>query len=146
MFVKVATSGNPAFGCIPPIKMAYKFSYQKILNVKQIQEDQKSTEVSLAQNELNKEKDTLSELKSKKSKVLNDENTSIENPADMLRHTSYVKQVNQTIENQKKQIQKMNDVLKSKKEELLTLHKTTHIFNEEKKSHRFKAGGGGLPL
>ena len=39
--------------------MTYRFSYQKVLDVKQIQEDQKSTEVVSAQNELNKEVDTL---------------------------------------------------------------------------------------
>ena len=114
--------------------MAYRFSYQKILDVKQIQEDQKSTEVVLARNELNKEKDTLSELEDKKFKALNDENAITANSADLLRHNSYVKQVNQTIEKQKKQIQKKDEMLSSKKGELLEASKSRKILDKLKES------------
>jgi len=114
--------------------MAYRFSYQKILDVKQIQEDQKSTEVVLARNELNKEKDTLSDLEDKKSKALNEEKATTENSADLLRHNSYVKQVNQTIEKQKKQIQKKDEMLSSKKDELLEASKSRKILDKLKES------------
>ena len=114
--------------------MAYRFSYQKILDVKQIQEDQISTEVVLARNKLNKEKDTLSELEDKKSKALNDEKAKTENSADLLRHNSYVKQVNQTIEKQKKQIQKKDEMLSSKKDELLEASKSRKILDKLKES------------
>ena len=114
--------------------MAYRFSYQKILDVKQIQEDQKSTEVVLARNELNKEKDTLSELEDKKCKALNDENATTENSVDLLRRNSYVKQVNQTIEKQKKQIQKKGEMLSSKKDELLEASKSRKILDKLKES------------
>ena len=114
--------------------MAYRFSYQKILDVKQIQEDQKSTEVVLARNELNKEKDTLSELEDKKSKALNDEKVTNKNSADLLRHNSYVKQVNQTIEKQKIQIQKKDEMLSSKKDELLEASKSRKILDKLKES------------
>ena len=114
--------------------MAYQFSYQKILDVKQIQEDQKSTEVVLAQNELNEEKKTLSKLHKKKTNVLNNKNTSIDNTGDMLRHNSYVNQVNSTIDNQKKQIQKKNKSLILKKDELLEAAKSRKILDKLKES------------
>ena len=114
--------------------MAYRFSYQKILDVKQIQEDQKSTEVVLARNELNKEKDTLSELEDKKYKALNDENATTENSVDLLRRNSYVKQVNQTIEKQKKQIQKKDEMLSAKKDELIKASKSRKILDKLKES------------
>ena len=115
--------------------MAYRFSYQKILDVKQIQEDQKSTEVVLARNELNKEKDTLSELEDKKYKALNDENATTENSVDLLRRNSYVKQVNQTIEKQMKQIQKKDEMLSSKKDELIIASKSRKILDKLKESN-----------
>ncbi len=114
--------------------MAYQFSYQKILDVKQIQEDQKSTEVVLAQNELNEEQNTLSKLEKKKTNVLNNKNTSIDNTGDMLRHNSYVNQVNSTIDNQKKQIQKKNKSLILKKDELLEAAKSRKILDKLKES------------
>jgi flagellar FliJ protein len=112
----------------------YKFSYQKILDVKQIQEDQKSTEVALAQNELEEERITLLKLKSKKMKALNNKKASNESTADMLRNNSYFEQVNLTIDNQKKQIQNKKNSLISKKSELLEASKSRKILDKLKET------------
>ena len=118
--------------------MAYQFSYQKILDVKQIQEDQKSTEVVLAQDELNKEKNTLSKLESKKMNALINKKNSNKNTADMLRNNFFVNQVNLTIDNQKKQIQKKKKSLISKKDELLEASKSRKILDKLKETDKKK--------
>tara|TARA_B110000263_G_C14963475_1_gene353701 strand:+ start:103 stop:546 length:444 start_codon:yes stop_codon:yes gene_type:complete len=114
--------------------MAYKFSYQRILDVRQIQEDQKSSEVASAQNELNNELDELSKLEAKKFSVLNDEEHLTDNTLELMRQNSYVNQVNENIEKQRVRIEKKERNLNSKQDELLEASKSRKIMDKLKKS------------
>jgi flagellar protein FliJ len=114
--------------------MAYKFSYQRILDVRQIQEDQKSSEVASAQNELNNELDELSKLEAKKFSVLNDEEHLTDNTLELMRQNSYVNQVNENIEKQRVRIEKKEKNLNSKQDELLEASKSRKIMDKLKKS------------
>lgn len=114
--------------------MAYKFSYQRILDVRQIQEDQKSSEVASAQNELNNELDELSKLEEKKFSVLNDEEHLTDNTLELMRQNSYVNQVNENIEKQRVRIKKKEKNLNSKQDELLEASKSRKIMDKLKKS------------
>ena len=91
--------------------MAYKFSYQRILDVRKIQEEQKSSEVASAHNELNTELDELSKLEAKKLSVLNDEEHLTDNTLELMRQNSYVNQVNESIEKQRVRIEKKKKIL-----------------------------------
>jgi len=114
--------------------MTYKFSYQRILDVRQLQEDQKSSEVVSAQNELNKEKDELSLLETKKLYALNDKERIKENTLELMRKNSYVNQVNEKIEKQKEKIEKKEVDLTSKQGELLEASKSRKIMDKLKES------------
>ena len=114
--------------------MTYKFSYQKILNVRQIQEDQKSSEVASAQSELDVEKDQLSELEKEKSSTLSQKENVNENTLDLLRKNSFVNQANDNIDKQKKKIKEKEQNLSSKKDELLEASKSRKIMDKLKET------------
>ena len=114
--------------------MAYKFSYQRILDVRKIQEEQKSSEVASAHNELNTELDELSKLEAKKLSVLNDEEHLTDNTLELMRQNSYVNQVNESIEKQRVRIEKKKKNLNSKQDELLEASKSRKIMDKLKKT------------
>ena len=115
--------------------MTFKFSYQKILDVKQIQEDQKSLEVVSAQNELEKEKDELSELEKEKLCTLKNSENNSQNSLDLMRKNSFINSFNQNIDKQKLRIKKTKETLSSKKDELLNASKSRKIMDKLKESH-----------
>ncbi len=115
--------------------MTFKFSYQKILDVKQIQEDQKSLEVVSAQNELEKEKDELSELEKEKLCTLKNSENNSQNSLDLMRKNSFINSFNQNIDKQKLRIKKTKEILSSKKDELLNASKSRKIMDKLKESH-----------
>ncbi|MAJ44974.1 MAG: flagellar export protein FliJ [Candidatus Marinimicrobia bacterium] len=115
--------------------MTFKFSYQKILDVKQIQEDQKSLEVVSAQNELEKEKDELSELEKEKLFTLKNSENNSQNSLDLMRKNSFINSFNQNIDKQKLRIKKTKEILSSKKDELLNASKSRKIMDKLKESH-----------
>ena len=114
--------------------MAYKFSYQKILDVRQIQEDQKSSEVASAQNELEKEKDELSKLEDEKSSTLKDNGNDSQNSLDLMRKNSFMNRVNDNIDKQKLKIEEKEETLSNKKNELLEASKSRKIIDKLKES------------
>ena len=114
--------------------MVYKFSYQRILDVRKIQEEQKSSEVASAHNELNTELDELSKLEAKKLSVLNDEEHLTDNTLELMRQNSYVNQVNESIEKQRVRIEKKKKNLNSKQDELLKASKSRKIMDKLKKT------------
>ena len=114
--------------------MAYKFSYQKILDVRQIQEDQKSSEVASAQNELEKEKDELSKLEDEKSSTLKDNGNDSQNSLDLMRKNSFMNRVNENIDKQKLKIEEKEESLSNKKNELLEASKSKKIMDKLKES------------
>ena len=114
--------------------MGYKFSYQRILDVRKIQEEQKSSEVASAHNELNTELDELSKLEAKKLSVLNDEEHLTDNTLELMRQNSYVNQVNESIEKQRVRIEKKKKNLNSKQDELLKASKSRKIMDKLKKT------------
>ena len=114
--------------------MTYKFSYQKILDVRQIQEDQKSSEVASAQNELDLEKDQLSELEKEKSSTLKQKENVNDNALELLRKNSFVNQANENIEKQRKRIKEKEQNLSSKQGELLEASKSRKIMDKLKET------------
>lgn len=114
--------------------MAYKFSYQKILDVRQIQEDQKSSEVASAQNELEKEKDELSKLEDEKSSTLKDNGNDSQSSLDLMRKNSFMNRVNDNIDKQKLKIEEKEETLSNKKNELLEASKSRKIMDKLKES------------
>tara|TARA_B100000131_G_scaffold252076_1_gene245831 strand:- start:124 stop:564 length:441 start_codon:yes stop_codon:yes gene_type:complete len=114
--------------------MAYKFSYQKILDVRQIQEDQKSSEVASAQNELEKEKDELSKLEDEKSSTLKENGNDSQSSLDLMRKNSFMNRVNENIDKQKLKIEEKEETLSNKKNELLEASKSRKIMDKLKES------------
>jgi len=114
--------------------MAYKFSYQKILDVRQIQEDQKSSEVTSVQNELEKEKDELSKLENEKSSTLRDNRNASQSTLDLMRKNSFMNRVNENIDKQKLKIEEKEETLSNKKNELLEASKSRKIMDKLKES------------
>jgi len=114
--------------------MAYKFSYQKILDVRQIQEDQKSSEVASAQNDLEKEKDELSKLEDQKSSTLKENGNDSQSSLDLMRKNSFMNRVNENIDKQKLKIEEKEETLSNKKNELLEASKSRKIMDKLKES------------
>jgi flagellar FliJ protein len=114
--------------------MAYKFSYQKILDVRQIQENQKSSEVASVQNELEKEKDELSKLVDEKSSTLKDNDNASQSALDLMRKNSFMNRVNENIDKQKLKIEEKEETLSNKKNELLEASKSRKIMDKLKES------------
>ena len=114
--------------------MAYKFSYQKILDVRQIQEDQKSSEVASAQNELEKEKDELSKLEDEKSSTLKENGNDSKSSLALMRKNSFMNRVNENIDKQKLKIEEKEETLSNKKNELLEASKSRKIMDKLKES------------
>ena len=114
--------------------MAYKFSYQKILDVRQIQEDQKSSEFASAKNELKIEKEKLSKLEKEKSTVMKNNVNNSQSSLDLLRKNSFMNKVNENIDKQKVKIIKKERTLSNKKSELLEASKSKKIMDKLKES------------
>ena len=114
--------------------MAYKFSYQKILDVRQIQENQKSSEVASVQNELEKEKDELYKLVDEKSSTLKDNENALRSSLDLMRKNSFMNRVNEDIDKKKLKIEEKEESLSNKKNELLEASKSRKIMDKLKES------------
>tara|TARA_B100001029_G_C15028153_1_gene435047 strand:+ start:137 stop:577 length:441 start_codon:yes stop_codon:yes gene_type:complete len=114
--------------------MAYKFSYQKILDVRQIQEDQKSSEFTSAKNELKIEKEKLSKLEKEKSTVMKNNVNNSQSSLDLLRKNSFMNKVNENIDKQKVRVIKKERTLSNKKSELLEASKSKKIMDKLKES------------
>lgn len=115
--------------------MGYKFTYQKILDVRNIQEDQKSTETASKQLELKEEQEELEKLHELKTKHVNGNGEKTNsNPHEMLLNDSYLNQVNNKLENQQQEVAKKESELKKKKAELIEASKSKKIMDKLKEA------------
>ncbi len=101
---------------------AFLFPLQKVLDVRQHVEDQRAIELGQAKQELFKEQNLLNHLKMLKDKALH---TSEEEIAESLQLSkiqmleSYLIQLNEKIDKQKKIIKKKSEAVEKKRRELL---------------------------
>ena len=115
--------------------MGYKFTYQKILDVRNIQEDQKSTETASTQRELKEKQEKLEKLRELKTKHVNGNGEKTNsNPHEMLLNDFYLNQVNNKLENQQKEVEKKESELKEKRAELLEATKSKKIMDKLKET------------
>ena len=113
--------------------MGYKFTYQKILDIRNIQEDLKSTEAASKQRELDDEEQELERLNEIKfNHIDSNEKSNHSNAHEMLLNDSYLNQMNDNLENQKQEVEKKKTELKGKKTELLEASKSKKIMDKLK--------------
>ena len=114
--------------------MRFKFSYQKLLDIKKKQEDQKSLEVVAAEDVLNKAKINFERLKLKKGSILNQKFNKSTSPTTLMLANSYVYKINNKLEAQKIKINKEETNLDKKRKELFEMTKSRKILDKLKES------------
>ena len=114
--------------------MKFKFSYQKLLDIKKKQEDQKSLEVVAAEDVLKKEKVNFEKLKLEKGSILNQKFNKSTSPTTLMIANSYVYKINNKLEAQKIKINKEETNLDKKRKELFEMTKSRKILDKLKES------------
>jgi flagellar FliJ protein len=114
--------------------MRFKFSYQKLLDIKKKQEDQKSLEVVAAEDVLNKAKISFEKLKLEKGSILNQKFNKSTSPTTLIIANSYVYKINNKLEAQKIKINKEEINLDKKRKELFEMTKSRKILDKLKES------------
>ncbi len=114
--------------------MRFKFSYQKLLDIKKKQEDQKSLEVVAAEDVLKKAKINFEKLKLEKGSILNQKFNKSTSPTTLLIANSYVYKINNKLESQKIKINKEETNLDKKRKELFEMTKSRKILDKLKES------------
>ena len=114
--------------------MKFKFSYQKLLDIKKKQEDQKSLEVVAAEDVLKKAKVNFEKLKLEKGSILNQKFNKSTNPTTLMLANSYVYKINNKLEAQKIKINKEETNLDKKRKELFEMTKSRKILDKLKES------------
>lgn len=115
--------------------MGYKFTYQKILDIRNIQEELKSTEAASKQRELQEEQEELEKLNELKSSHVNgNDKKTVKSPHELLLNDSYMNQMNQKLDDQKQEVEKKESELKDKKAELLEATKSKKIMDKLKET------------
>ena len=114
--------------------MRFKFSYQKLLDIKKKQEDQKSLEVVAAEDVLKKAKINFEKLKLEKGSILNQKFNKSTSPTTLMIANSYVYKINNKLESQKIKINKEETNLDKKRKELFEMTKSRKILDKLKES------------
>lgn len=114
--------------------MKFKFSYQKLLDIKKKQEDQKSLEVVAAEDVLKKAKINFEKLKLEKGSILNQKFNKSTSPTTLMIANSYVYKINNKLEAQKIKINKEETNLDKKRKELFEMTKSRKILDKLKES------------
>ena len=114
--------------------MKFKFSYQKLLDIKKKQEDQKSLEVVAAEDVLKKAKVNFEKLKLEKGSILNQKFNKSTSPTTLMLANSYVYKINNKLEAQKIKINKEETNLDKKRKELFEMTKSRKILDKLKES------------
>ena len=114
--------------------MRFKFSYQKLLDIKKKQEDQKSLEVVAAEDVLKKAKVNFEKLKLEKGSILNQKFNKSTSPTTLMIANSYVYKINNKLETQKIKINKEETNLDKKRKELFEMTKSRKILDKLKES------------
>ncbi len=114
--------------------MRFKFSYQKLLDIKKKQEDQKSLEVVAAEDVLKKAKVNFEKLKLEKGSILNQKFNKSTSPTTLMIANSYVYKINNKLEAQKIKINKEETNLDKKRKELFEMTKSRKILDKLKES------------
>ena len=114
--------------------MRFKFSYQKLLDIKKKQEDQKSLEVVAAEDVLKKAKINFEKLKLEKGSILNQKFNKSTSPTTLMIANSYVYKINNKLEAQKIKINKEETNLDKKRKELFEMTKSRKILDKLKES------------
>ena len=114
--------------------MKFKFSYQKLLDIKKKQEDQKSLEVVAAEDVLKKAKVNFEKLKLEKGSILNQKFNKSTSPTTLMIANSYVYKINNKLEAQKIKINKEETNLDKKRKELFEMTKSRKILDKLKES------------
>ena len=114
--------------------MKFKFSYQKLLDIKKKQEDQKSLEVVAAEDVLKKAKVNFEKLKLEKGSILNQKLNKSTSPTTLMIANSYVYKINNKLEAQKIKINKEETNLDKKRKELFEMTKSRKILDKLKES------------
>ena len=114
--------------------MRFKFSYQKLLDIKKKQEDQKSLEVVAAEDVLNKAKINFEKLKFEKGSILNQKFNKSTSSMSLIIANSYIYNINNKLEAQKIKINKEETNLDKKRKELFEMTKSRKILDKLKES------------
>ena len=114
--------------------MRFKFSYQKLLDIKKKQEDQKSLEVVAAEDVLKKAKVNFEKLILEKGSILNQKFNKSTSPTTLMIANSYVYKINNKLEAQKIKINKEETNLDKKRKELFEMTKSRKILDKLKES------------
>ena len=114
--------------------MRFKFSYQKLLDIKKKQEDQKSLEVVAAEDVLKKAKVNFEKLKLEKGSILNQKFNKSTSTTTLMIANSYVYKINNKLEAQKIKINKEETNLDKKRKELFEMTKSRKILDKLKES------------
>ena len=114
--------------------MRFKFSYQKLLDIKKKQEDQKSLEVVAAEDVLKKAKVNFEKLKLEKGSILNQKFNKTTSPTTLIIANSYIYKINNKLEAQKIKINKEETNLDKKRKELFEMTKSRKILDKLKES------------
>ena len=117
------------------IFMGYKFTYQKILDIRNIQEELKSVETASKQRELQEEQEELEKLNELKSDHVNGNGKKTgKSPHELLLNDTYMNQMNRKLDDQKQEVEKRESELKDKKTELLEATKSKKIMDKLKET------------
>jgi len=124
---------------------AFNFSLQKVLDLRKHEEDQRSVELTKAQQKLMNEEIRLKKLNQSKKEVLQKDSTESDSEVDIslteLKVTNqYIEQMNEEITLQKDQVKKSNKTVEKNRENLLSAVKNKKVVEllKERYSEKYR--------
>jgi len=124
---------------------AFNFSLQKVLDLRKHEEDQRSVELTKAQQKLMNEEIRLKKLNQSKEEVLQKDSTESDSEVDIslteLKVTNqYIEQMNEEITLQKDQVKKSNKTVEKNRENLLSAVKNKKVVEllKERYSEKYR--------
>jgi len=124
---------------------AFNFSLQKVLDLRKHEEDQRSIELTKAQQKLMNEEIRLKKLNQSKEEVLQKDSTESDSEVDISLTelkvtTQYIEQMNEEITLQKDQVKKSNKTVEKNRENLLSAVKNKKVVEllKERYSEKYR--------
>lgn len=112
--------------------MKYQFPYQRILDVRIIEEEIKARDLAISQNKLEKMKSDLDTLQDEKEEIFENEhdNTIVTDTRSLMNQHIYLDTINNKISDQNTAIEKSKTEVDGKRDELLETSKAKDMMNK----------------